>query len=282
MMFSWSAPEEIWIVAQSGPGRLGNQMFQFASALGVSHQMNGSPSKFCVDPDHPFAFRDIFRGPFPECPKTILDPKKIQHLPEGGYGIYTAFDTQASCGQSTCVYTIGPYLQSFKYLQLAGREIRSAFRFQQPILDRAHDALRFVRANTATALVGIHVRRGDIQIVPYLQTPPAAYYRRAMQHFSVRFRGNVVFVVASDDMEWCRENFQDVTFLENNKPAVDLAALSLADHMILSVGTFGWWGAWMGAGDVIYYKDAIVMDHPTNINQINLQDYYPPTWIGMT
>jgi galactoside 2-L-fucosyltransferase 1/2 len=68
----------------------------------------------------------------------------------------------------------------------------------------------------------------------------------------------------------------------DNDPVLDLAILSHCDHMILTVGTFGWWGAWLGMTEnVVYNQDAIVLDHATNRGQIRLEDYYPPMWTGM-
>lgn len=59
------------------------------------------------------------------------------------------------------------------------------------------------------------------------------------------------FVVASDDIELAREHFPAElhpmsTFLtERRDPVVDLTALALCDHTVLSVGSFGWWIAFL-------------------------------------
>ena len=130
-----------------------------------------------------------------------------------------------------------------------------------------------------------------------------------MDHFQRdRFgQDGVVFVMASDDPAWCHEHFGDndsVTILDDNMrnsdslgvggdtgtsaaaaatvAALDLAVLSMTDHMILTVGTFGYWAAYLSGGEVVYYKDAILLNHPTNANQIQLEDYYPSTWIGIS
>ena len=289
------SPKEVWIVAQSGPGRLGNQMFQFASALGVyehrrrqqqlSNNLRQDLVRFCIDPTNPFPFANIFEGPFVTCPSEILN--SIEHLPEKGYGIYTEFDTTSCGGRSTCVFAVGPYLQSYRYLQFAGKSIRSSFRFRSNIHDRAQKILHGVRTNAATAVVGIHVRRGDVEFVPYLRTAPSSFFVHAMRHFVSRLGNDgVAFVLASDDVDWCKSQGtlfnEGVTILETGDAALDLAVLSMTDHMVVSVGTFGWWAAFLGAGDVVYYKDAIVMEHPTNKNQINLNDYYPSIWTGLS
>jgi len=35
---------------------------------------------------------------------------------------------------------------------------------------------------------------------------------------------------------------------EGDDAAEDMALLAACDHIILSLGTFGWWAAWLGAG----------------------------------
>ena len=70
----------------------------------------------------------------------------------------------------------------------------------------------------------------------------------AMRYFANRFE-HVFFLVVSDDPLWCAaqemfqgENVHVVT--EPHEEVLDLAILSACDHAILTMGTFGWWGAW--------------------------------------
>lgn len=297
------SPKTIYIVAQSGPGRLGNQLFQYASVLGIyeerqRHNPYQDEVVFCIDRKHPFTLLEqIFQGPFPPCPENM---PLLRHLDERGYGIYTKFDETQYCSssssQGSCAFTFGPYLQSYKYLQLSGKSIRSALTFASHLRDgvvaKARSMVHRVRTNPTTAIVGIHVRRGDVLEVDYLRVASVAYLRKAMQHYETEFRSNVRFILLSDDRTWCQSQTDlfaghefDVvlaTHDNDNDPVLDLAILSHCDHMILTVGTFGWWGAWLGmAENVVYNQDAIVLDHATNRGQIRLDDYYPPMWTGM-
>jgi galactoside 2-L-fucosyltransferase 1/2 len=282
---------QVWIVAQSGPGRLGNQMFQYASSLGIYHEerVKTRTVHFCIQPGFVTVqkFSSIFVGPFDVCPEEVLN--KAQNLPEKGYGIHTKFDT--SCyhhSSSSCAFTLGTYLQSWRYLEQSKKLIQSSLQFQPSIQSQAEAFLkRFSSRDARQTIIGIHVRRDDVLFADYLQAAPASYFEKAMTYYTEKYE-NVLFLVATEDLLWCAEQpvFQNnnVTFLDTNfkQPWVDLAILATCDHMIVSVGTFGWWAAWLGGGEVVYYNKAIVVDHPTNKGQIRLADCYPPTWIGIS
>ena len=72
---------------------------------------------------------------------------------------------------------------------------------------------------------------------------------------------------------------------EKHKPAIDMAVLAGCDHMVMTVGTFGWWAAYLGAdakgGEVVYYDSEFKMEHPTNKGNVVFEDYYPEGWIAM-
>jgi hypothetical protein len=135
-------------------------------------------------------------------------------------------------------------------------------------------------------LVGIHMRRYEAS---HLRIPSEQYFKNAMQYFTDKFV-DVGFVIVSDDVHWC--NQQDFLQKDNihivnvNSPAVDLAILIECDHMILSVGTFGWWGAYLGAdsrlgGECVRYDSEFVEDHVANIGKITIVEYFPPNWIPL-
>ena len=67
-----------------------------------------------------------------------------------------------------------------------------------------------------------------------------------------------------------------------NSPGVDMAILANCDHMIITIGTFGWWAAYIGAhsrrGHVVYYSSEFKMQHPTNKGNVIHNDYYLPNW----
>ncbi len=62
-----------------------------------------------------------------------------------------------------------------------------------------------------------------------------------------RFGPNTDYLLFSDDLAWCRENFQgDNIFLSDTGNAVeDFVRMTLCDHHIIANSTFSWWGAWL-------------------------------------
>ena len=114
------------------------------------------------------------------------------------------------------------------------------------------------------------------------------------------------FVIATDDPAWCNAQpyFQarDVTVITDCTPYghhgtkkcpsdaadIDMATLAACDHAVLSVGTFGWWSAFLGAhkrgGDVVFYYGEFNMDADwwlTHNSTVTIADYYPPHWIAV-
>ena len=98
----------------------------------------------------------------------------------------------------------------------------------------------------------------------------------------------VNFIVCSDDMSWSKQNLKKgmfnydaeygTYFSPGKPPEWDIALLAQWNHSIITVGTFGWWGAWFAGGETIYFK------HPFRKGQgegFIAEDYFWPTWIGM-
>ncbi len=110
-----------------------------------------------------------------------------------------------------------------------------------------------------------------------------AYFRESYEH--------VLFVVTSDDIAWCHENLNATDihiastgngYSSTQDLIQDLAVLSMCNHTIMTVGTFGWWAAWLAGGQVIYV-DSLANDGTILQKEIDhdFRNYYPPLWIAM-
>ena len=116
----------------------------------------------------------------------------------------------------------------------------------------------------------------------------------------------VCFVLESDDVDWCykQDMFRaaDVHISNESRPEVSLAVLSLCQDHVLSVGTFGWWGAWLGRSKrdsvTIYFAQEDIgqqdrrplrawaktqyrragVAEPALVPSGVPQDYFPPEW----
>jgi len=182
------------------------------------------------------------------------------------------------------------YFQSWRYFDEFADRVRHNFRFREPVAAAADAFLASMSEHRHTTRVGVHVRRGDMLIAHsggYTVAPPS-YFRSAMRYFTERY-DYVQFIVCSDDIAWCRRNLPvfvdsasniEMQFSEARSPQVDLAILTRCEHVIMSVGTFGWWAAWLANGTTIYYgrwpRPFSQLDY-----HVNKSNYFPPNWIAM-
>ena len=138
-------------------------------------------------------------------------------------------------------------------------------------------------------VVGVHVRQGDLSTkhnsdLGHLMSS-STYIKKAMGYYREQYR-NVHFIICSDNITWCQDNIpgDGVTFSTNNTWQVDSAILQQSDHVILTVGTFGWWSAFLGerpGKKVVYQNQPYKPGSYLDINA-NYGDYFPPHWIPMT
>ena len=60
-----------------------------------------------------------------------------------------------------------------------------------------------------------------------------------------------------------------------------MATLAKCNHVIMSVGTFGWWAGYFSGGDVIYFTPPFEAGSRLD-KGYSEEDFFPPKWIGMT
>ncbi|ELT96976.1 hypothetical protein CAPTEDRAFT_37310, partial [Capitella teleta] len=188
------------------------------------------------------------------------------------------------------------YFQSWKYFTDIQSHLRGSLNFKPHVEATASEFIRGeVTKHTNLddgqyILIGIHVRRGDaiknVKLLKYgYAIVPSSYYEHAVEHLARRFNElPLVFIVCSDDVEWSKKNLhhlrQNFIFSEGNSDAVDLAILAKCKHVIMSMGTFGWWGAWLSGGDAVYYKN-----WPRKGSQLEKSfdkgDYFLRHWIAI-
>lgn len=198
-------------------GRLGNQMFEIATAIALAKDNNV-----------PYYVPNIAGGAscyFNHFPLFKPEIHKVVNIHRENGHQYSRIQYKPSI-------KLEGYFQSEYYFKHHREFILDCFEI--PYFENK-------------GVVSLHVRRGD-----YLQHkiafPPVKmeYYDKAIKHFSDL--GYKSFLVFSDDIEWCKENFkQDVHFIfsEGLEPKEDMALMSGCEHNIISNSTFSWWGAWL-------------------------------------
>jgi hypothetical protein len=202
--------------------RLGNQMFQIAA-------MEGWSKKTGYKIEYPnWEYSKVFKGDFTNTHK--LTP--IKYYTEKNF----SFDEIPNENN----LMIEGYFQSEKYFNNCEEHIREIFDLRDDIKEKIES--KFINLNFSE-LVSIHVRRTD-----YLKLPShhpvcdMEYYSNAIKLFE-----GFKFLIFSDDMEWCKENFKGDNFIfsEGNGDYEDMYIMSKCHSNIICNSTFSWWGAWL-------------------------------------
>lgn len=233
-------------------GRLGNQMFQFASTYGIARKLNyevAFPVENVTEGNLEHFKDGVDRYVYFDIPKifnlndVVLKPRAeimafdLNQIPEP----YFHFNEQYFSIPDNC--DIGGYLQSEKYFKHVENEIRELFSFKNEIILEAQKL--FPSSDKET--VAIHVRVGDYAGLELFHPICSIdYYASAISEFLDK---EYNFIIFSDDVEYCKNNlFEDqynVYYLDNKDPYIDLCLMSMCDHNIIANSSFSWWGAWL-------------------------------------
>jgi hypothetical protein len=226
-------------------GRLGNQMFQYASLRGIAanrgYDFGVPPSSFTdVWQDHQLF--EVFE--LVNLPKGNIKFLDMGHAPvakERNFG----FD-ELLFNQCPNEITIFGFFQSEKYFKNIRSSILEDFTFRQHILEPCREMMDGVENP-----ISLHVRRSDYLTNPNHVALPLSYYRSALKQFD-EDRPVIVF---SDDPEWCnnQELFSSDRFMisENSDNAVDMCLMTLCSSHIIANSSFSWWGAWLANSDKV-------------------------------
>jgi len=133
--------------------------------------------------------------------------------------------------------------------------------------------------------VCLHYRRGDFLGDKQKQlgyTVPSVDFVNKSFALYRSWYPQVKFIVVSNDIQWCQQNIRDseVVFSPFDDNNLDFALLTTCDHVIVTSGTFGWWGAWLSGGRTVYFA-GFPRENSSLDKAMNRSDYYPSHWIGL-
>ncbi len=228
-------------------GRLGNQLFQFASLFGLSKiggkqlvipRSNTSPVNQCLSNGEVFEANFVLDKIFLKISDFFQDfdaHNEFYKTVKEGHFIYDGRVSWA-CQQDYNINLEG-YFQSPLYFNDYREELLDIlsfeYEFKPSILDKP--------------IVSIHVRRGDYLSLP--ENHPICsheYYKSAISYF-----GDCYFRVFSDDIEWCKSVFvgEKFSFSDNTTERDDLQRMSICDHHIIANSSFSWWAAYLNRSE---------------------------------
>jgi galactoside 2-L-fucosyltransferase 1/2 len=219
-------------------GRLGNQMYEYATLLGIGLELGYDVA---IPPPGSHLLGECFDVTAPIL--TASDRERVRHVfaePRVGYS-----DRYRSIEDFT---DLRGFFQSPRYFP--PREVVVAEFTFVPRIQRAADAALAPWRECGRPVVGVTVRRGDYLLHPhqFVSLSDTSFYDQAIALVEDL---DPVFLVSSDEPAWCREHFTDQRFhvIDDVGDYVQLAMLTQCDHLILANSSYGWWAAWLNDGD---------------------------------
>ena len=256
-------------------GQLGNNMFQIAAVTALARHTGHIPT---LDPD----FNSLLRC-FPNLhiQVGVASPSRSVVHEAAFAKFYPSLEQKISSNDTA----ICCFFQSWKYFSGYFEEIRAIFSFSPVTIRVANETLKKVRQqHPGSQLVGVHVRRMSR---PDDYKYSSGYVVRAMEYFRRKYK-KVHFVICGLEgaLRWSKQflTSSDVTFVVQDNyirnAAVDMALLSSCDHMIMTVGTYSWWAAFLGdpGRDVVYFPQPYV-PNSTLGKAFSAKDHFLPGWI---
>jgi hypothetical protein len=225
---------------------IGNQLFQYACSRALALRrgtelriLNGNVN-LDEHPDRPMRLWDFAVAAEPARDEDLHQATCI--VLENPFGFLPALlDAPDNV-------VLDGFWQSEKYFLDFKDNIREELSFRDPeLMAKARADVNSLRQQTGKPVVAVHVRRGDYVTASskgIFHLLSVNWFCRAMAHFPE----DVNFLVVSDDIPWCRANFQGPRMhfaAAASDPLMDLATMRACDHYIISNSTFGWWGAWL-------------------------------------
>jgi hypothetical protein len=254
-------------------GRLGNQLFQIASTIGIAEannmQWDFPPSIASSSAGRLFSIRGGFT-------KTAHEISHHQEVTEVFYNVSLPAVPSGAI-------SLAGYFQSLQYFDKSLDKVRKVL--HEPSRDIQEFVKREVPSITSDKTVALHVRRGDYLALNHVfnvLTPK--YYKDALSGF-----GTVDgIIIVSDDIPWCKENLahihENVVFSPFADELHDFVLLYLSRNTIVANSSFSWWAAFLGR--LHSGKDgrgAVVAPSPW-FNEsgpnayANRREYYPRSW----
>lgn len=228
-------------------GRDGNQLFQMATVIALALRNNDQYKFPLWDLEPYFNLHGCFSNnisPTLKYQEPFFHYQEIQH--------------------KNGTLDINGYFQSWKYFE-----------------DKKSEIIRLLTPNynvqIEPGLCSIHVRRGDY--LKFEDCHPVLgnkYYHKAIEISNCK-----KFLVFSDDISWCKDNFKGnmFEFSEGNAPHVDLALMAKkCESNIIANSSFSWWGAYLNQCNS---KKIIAPSKwfGPKLNMHNVKDLLPNEWI---
>lgn len=244
-------------------GRLGNQMFQIASTIGIATKNN-----------HEFEFPEWVNhdhlNRFNSSEDINISNYFVKSLPKKTNNNYTKFNVPWGYHdvilQPNINYDIMGHMQSEKY-----------FKHCEPLIKEYFELKNDYNHEEKVRVLAIHVRLGDYDGNYHPRLTLGEYYNPVIEELKGKFDKIYWF---SDDISLLKKqinNEYDNVFIEGNHYMEDFKIMKSCNHFIIGNSTFSWWAAWLSKHD-----DKIVVAPRKwfgQVAKISSNDLYCENWL---
>jgi hypothetical protein len=272
-------------------GRLGNQMFQYASLRGIASNNNLDwiiPSENAKT-DSKYGLFDAFKLKNVTEKNKGFVPNNWKTLDEPGF----EFDEKLfnNCPDNVNIHG---YRQTEKYFKHIESSIREDYEFKDEIYEPCKEFIDQFNGD----IVLLHIRRGDNVGRPdWYPMPTIEHYEYLIEKY---FYNNQPILICSDDLEWVNEQklfksdrfyisetrlYYSGNFLNGAGkiekclvPFYDLCLMSMCSDAIIANSSLSWWGAWLQKKP----NKKIITQRPwfgEKLSFNNIKDLIPDSWI---
>lgn len=268
-------------------GGLGNQMYQYATAVALAERLKTS-----VYTDLSW-FEEVKKTPELTLRWYELDGFNIEPRLPGAFAKLTlklrpstlfkesSFKYLSEFERLTGNIVLDGYWQSYKYFEPYMETIRRTFAFPKDIKPANQAILAKMKASDSVLL---HVRRGDYNTKrgrEFHGLVSIEYYEKAIKDITKKIK-QPTFFIFSDEIDWCKKHLKTdypTEYIDSNGPnngVEDMQLMSGCKHAIIANSSFSWWSAWLNtsANKIIYAPVAWFKGAEHEID-----DRLPPSWI---
>jgi hypothetical protein len=264
-------------------GELGNNLFQTATLIGLSHKYNtpfnliNNRNCYVSIKDRPLELTEMFKYPF-EFYKEDYSNFNYYKAPDI-QGIFEYTPINLNFSQNII---IEGYFQSEKYFEIVKEDIiNHYFKPKQVHIDYINSKYSsIINQNN----LSIHIRVGGdrASLQHSHKNVSIEYYLAAINKILENDPTIENYVVFSDNINYCKEIFgedKNIHYIENEKNYIDLFFMSMCNHNIIANSTFSWWAAYLNKN-----PNKIVVAPKSewfgpSLQHLNLQDLFPDNWI---
>jgi hypothetical protein len=283
-------------------GGLGNQMFQYAAALGLSEKLGRTlsldVSAFDAYKAWPYQLdvlqvpQNIYSGPPVAGPvsSSLISRVKRRLYGDGAFrnGVYREPNfhyNSISVDLSSDEILLDGYFQSPNYFAGAEDLLRARFQPKSPFTATSAGWAEKISASNCS--VSLHVRRGDYLSATASSVHAAlglGYYHRAIALMQDLVGTDTDFFLFSDDPDYATENFAKsprfhVVRSDPSAPWEDMFLMANCKHNIIANSSYSWWAAWLNNGPERRVISPAQWFTSEKLAGCNVLDLYPADWI---